>query len=81
MHVPATAGIIRLVERAAETLGRPLEVGMAGGGSDANIFNEKGIETVILGTGMTKVHTVEESVAVADMVRVAELLVEVIRQA
>jgi tripeptide aminopeptidase len=81
MHVPAAAGIIRLVERAAETLGRPLEVGMAGGGSDANIFNEKGIETVILGTGMTKVHTVEESVAVVDMVRVAELLVEVIRQA
>jgi tripeptide aminopeptidase len=81
MHVPKSAGIVRLVEQAAGTLGRALEVAMAGGGSDANIFNQRGIETVILGTGMSKVHTVEESVAVADMVKVAELLVEVIRQA
>jgi tripeptide aminopeptidase len=53
----------------------------AGGGSDANIFNGKGIETVILGTGMANVHSVEESVRVDDMARVAELLVEIIRRA
>jgi tripeptide aminopeptidase len=81
MLVPKAAGIVRLVEAAAEGLGRPLEVAMAGGGSDANIFNQHGIETVILGTGMTGVHTVDESVAVADMARVASLLVEVIRRA
>jgi tripeptide aminopeptidase len=39
------------------------------------------METVILGTGMCKVHSVEESVSVADMERVAELLVEIIRLA
>lgn len=81
MHVPRDAAIVQLVEQAADSLGRPLEVASAGGGSDANIFNQRGIETVILGTGMTAVHTVDESVAVADMRQVAALLVEVIRRA
>lgn len=81
MAVPADAPIIRLVEAAAARLGRRIEVRSAGGGSDANIFNGHGIETVILGTGMTKVHSVEESVAVDDMVKVAELLVEIIKSA
>ncbi|BCR05854.1 hypothetical protein DESUT3_29230 [Desulfuromonas versatilis] len=81
MAVPRDAGIIRLVEEAGASLGRSIEVRSAGGGSDANIYNGHGIETVILGTGMTNVHSVEECVKVADMARVAELLVEVIRRA
>jgi tripeptide aminopeptidase len=36
---------------------------------------------IILATGMNKVHTHDEYVAVDDMVKVAELLVEIIRQA
>jgi tripeptide aminopeptidase len=81
MAVDIRAPIIRLVETAASRLGRTIEVRAAGGGSDANIFNGHGIETVILGTGMTNVHSVDESVRVEDMVRVAELLVEIIRMA
>jgi tripeptide aminopeptidase len=45
------------------------------------MFNAHGIEMVILGTGMTDVHTTAESVAVADMAHVAELLVAIMRQA
>lgn len=81
MHVPRQAGILTLIEAAAARLGRSIEVKAAGGGSDANIFNSHGIETVILGTGMTNVHTVNESVRVDDMVQVAQLLVEIIREA
>jgi tripeptide aminopeptidase len=81
MAVDLQAPIIRLVETAASRLGRTIEVRAAGGGSDANIFNGHGIETVILGTGMTNVHSVDESVRVDDMVRVSELLVEIIRLA
>lgn len=81
MHVPLEAPIVELVRQASAGLGRSLEVRMAGGGSDANIYNQAGIETVILGTGMTRVHTVDESVAVADLIRVSGLLVEIIRRA
>jgi tripeptide aminopeptidase len=81
MAVSPGAPVVRLVLEAAARLGRSIEVRAAGGGSDANIFNGHGIETVILGTGMSQVHTVQESVRVDDMVHVAELLVEVIRDA
>ncbi|WP_432821614.1 M20/M25/M40 family metallo-hydrolase [Trichloromonas sp.] len=81
MQVAEDAGIVRLVRQAGAALGRTIAVEAAGGGSDANIFNGHGIETVILGTGMDRVHSVEERVTVDDMVRVSELLVEIIRQA
>ena len=81
LNVPVTAPIVTLLQRAAGHLGRTLEIRAAGGGSDANIFAGHGIETVIVGTGMRDVHTVKESVSVADMVRVTELLVATIRLA
>lgn len=81
MHVPLDAGVITLARAATAALGQTLEVAMAGGGSDANIFNRLGIETVILGTGMAHVHTVDEHVSLDDMVKVSELLVEIIRRA
>ncbi len=81
MAVPRDAAVVALVEQAAARLGRPLEVRAAGGGSDANIFNSFGVETVIFGTGMTAVHSVSESVRVDDMASVAELLVEILRTA
>ncbi|MDY0267773.1 M20/M25/M40 family metallo-hydrolase [Trichloromonas sp.] len=81
MQVGEDAGIVQLVREAGAALGRTIAVEAAGGGSDANIFNGHGIETVILGTGMDRVHTVDEQVKVTDMVRVAELLVEIIRRA
>ncbi|KIH76480.1 peptidase T-like protein [Geoalkalibacter ferrihydriticus] len=81
MNVPLDAPMVALIREAAAALGQPLTVRSAGGGSDANIFNAQGIETLILGTGMTNVHTVDESVSVADMARVTELLVETLRRA
>ncbi len=45
-----------------------------GGGSDANIFNEKGLTTVNLSTGMAKVHTTEEYIKVSDMVDITRFL-------
>jgi tripeptide aminopeptidase len=81
MSVPEDAPVVKLAKTAAAAVGHDLNVRLGGGGSDANIFNANGIEMIILATGMTKVHTHDESVAVADMVHVAELLVEIIRQA
>ncbi|EVU20611.1 peptidase M20, partial [Vibrio sp. 977] len=45
-----------------------------GGGSDANNFNKKGLTTVNLSTGMAKVHTTEEFIAVDDMVKISEFV-------
>ena len=52
----------------------PLESKTIGGGADANIFFGKGIVAGVLGTGMTDVHTTDESVDLANMVKLTELL-------
>ena len=44
-----------------------------GSESDANIWNQKGIPSVVLGTGMTKVHTTEETLKVRDLEDTARL--------
>ncbi len=81
MFVEENAKVVSLAMAAAEEIGHCLEVRRGGGGSDANIFNAQGIDMVILGTGMQDVHTTQESVAVADMAHVAELLVAIMRRA
>ncbi len=81
MHVPENASICQLARQATAALGREMQDRLGGGGSDANIFNEHNIEMVIIGTGMQDVHSTNESVAVDDMVQVAEFIVEIIKQA
>ena len=53
-------------------------VTQGGGGSDANIYNQKGIPSVVLGTGMTKVHTKEEIIKVENLNKTAELCLELL---
>ena len=78
-HIPENHPVVTLAQQAAANLGRNMICKHSGGGADANIFFEKGILTGVLGTGMKDVHTVGESVAVDDMVRSVELLIEIIR--
>jgi tripeptide aminopeptidase len=77
--IPENHRVVTLARQAAANLGRNMICKPSGGGADANIFFEKGIFTGVLGTGMKDVHTVGESVAVDDMVKSIELLIEIIR--
>lgn len=78
-HIPEDHPVVTLAGWAAENLGRKMTTKTTGGGADANIFFEKGIITGVIGTGMRDMHTVRESVRLDDMVRTAELLLEIIR--
>lgn len=71
--------VIRTAMAAAENQQRELRVGRSSGGSDANILSQNGIQAVVLGTGCEKVHTVDEYVALSDMIRGTVLLLEIIR--
>ena len=77
--IPEDHPVVTTALRAASNLGRGLEPQMTGGGADANIFFDRGIVTGVLGTGMKDMHTVRESIALEDMVRMTELLLEIIR--
>lgn len=40
---------------------------VTGGGSDENIFNQKGIQAINISTGMQKVHSTEEFISIKDL--------------
>ena len=63
------------IKSAFESINLTPKTKPTGGGSDANIFNEKGLTTVNLSTGMAKVHTTEEFIKVSDMVDITRFLV------
>ena len=78
-NIPDDNPVVTIARKAAKNLGRNMTSRISGGGSDANIFFEKGIPLGVLGTGMRDMHTVRESVKLDDMVRTVELLLEIIR--
>ena len=71
--------VVTLARQAAANLNRTMVCKSTGGGADANIFSQNGIDLGVLGTGMADMHTVKESVKLDDMVATAELLLEIIR--
>jgi tripeptide aminopeptidase len=79
MAVPDAAPIVQLVLRAAAALGHSVESAPMGGGCDANVLNRRGFQVANLGTGMRDIHTVKEWLRVSDMVRTAEVIVEMLR--
>jgi tripeptide aminopeptidase len=73
---------VRLAAAALERSGFRPTYGLSGGGADANVFNERGLQCVNLANGMTDIHTPDERIAVADLERMVEVtlaLVEVAR--
>ncbi len=72
--------IVKEVFEAGRHLGFDMHTAISGGGSDANVFNEKGIKCVILGTGMQKVHTHQEFIKISDMVNATKLIFELIKR-
>jgi len=58
---------VRLAASALERAGCEPSYILSGGGADANVFNERGLECVNLANGMTDIHTPDERIAVADL--------------
>ena len=74
MKLDSNSDVIKRIEQAASAINVDLEFLVAGGGSDANIFNSYGLQCAILSTGMDKVHSTEETIRLSDMVATAELV-------
>lgn len=71
--------VVKLALEALAGLGIPAFTTIGGGGSDANIINAAGVPTIILGTGMNKVHTVQEDILVSELERGADFIEAIIR--
>jgi tripeptide aminopeptidase len=79
--IPDDAAAVSEVQAACAAIGVPSRCYSTGGGSDANVFASHGTPTLVLGSGMTDVHSTDESLAVVELERLADLLVTVARMA
>lgn len=72
--------ILEILEDACKNINIDYTPIKSGGGSDTNIYNGKGIPSVNLGIGMSKVHTKEEFIKIEDMIGTTKLLLSIIEK-
>ncbi|GIV16721.1 MAG: hypothetical protein KatS3mg022_2156 [Armatimonadota bacterium] len=72
--------VVQIARESALAIGLPYEAKLAGGGSDANVYNAKGIPTVVLSTGMDQVHTHNECCRISDLEKTARWVLEIVRR-
>ncbi len=74
MQLTAEDPVIQRLDAAAAQIGIPVKHEIAGGGSDANVFNGCGLVTAIIASGMTHVHSTDEQVTLEDMTDLTALV-------
>jgi tripeptide aminopeptidase len=79
MDVSDGAPIVQLVRAAAKNLKVDIKTLATGGGCDANVLNQKGLEVANLSTGMREIHTVKEWLDLKDLNLSAQMVLEVVR--
>lgn len=70
--------VVRLARAAVSALGLKPDLRSAGGGSDANVLNARGIPTVNLCTGMMRVHSSAEYISLEELERLCTLVLRMI---
>jgi tripeptide aminopeptidase len=73
--------IVTMLKKVFTNMGIEPTVISTGGGSDTNILNAHGIKAVNLSVGMEKPHTLEEYIAIEDLITSARMVVEIVKEA
>jgi tripeptide aminopeptidase len=74
--IPDDTPVVARFKAACGRLGLETAFLAGGGGSDANIFNVHGIDSIVLGCGMENPHTTDERIKLTDIETLAKLAVE-----
>jgi tripeptide aminopeptidase len=72
---------VRLAAAALDRSGFTPRLALAGGGADANVFNERGLVCVNLANGMASIHTHDEHIAVDDLERMVDVTLALVEMA
>lgn len=72
--------VVQVAMEAVKNIGRKPQIGVSGGGSDANVIASFGIPTVNLSVGYEEIHTTNERMPIEELEKLAELLVEIVKQ-
>ena len=77
--IDPTSKVVQVAQDASRNLGLEPTLRTTLGGSDANVFNVNGVPSIVIATGMQKIHTHDEHVSRADLIKTAELSLEILR--
>lgn len=77
--IDAKDEIVLFVSEKMKDMGIKPSLAGSGGGSDANLYNRNGIKSLVLGTGMDKVHTTNEQITVENIENIGELVYRIIK--
>lgn len=73
--------VVQIAKRASQALGFDPKLRTTLGGSDANVYNAKGIPCIVVATGMDKIHTHDECISREELVDTARLVYQIILEA
>jgi tripeptide aminopeptidase len=79
-RISEDARVVEIGKRAVSSLGLRPHVRISCGGSDATSYNEKNIETVVIGMGGKAAHTKEENIAVKDMEKAVGIIQHIFKE-
>lgn len=74
------AEVVKIAKRAVSSVGLKPNVRVICGATDASNYNEKGIETVVIGMGGRAEHTKEENIAVEDMEKAVRIVQHILKE-
>ena len=80
-QIDSQDALVQLGIEGGKAMGLKMEVQSSGGGSDANFLNTIGIKSVVLSIGAREPHTINESVKVKDLSKLARLCAEIANSA
>lgn len=80
MNVPFDNLAYKLAFEAGQALGINMQPMSIGGGTNANVYNEKGLPAVVIGCGMKEEHTNSEHVYIRDLEMSAKLCLMILRK-
>jgi len=78
-RLPMDDILCECVKQAAAALGKEAIFQESCGGSDANVFNQQGIRSIVVGCGHHKVHTTDEYVVMDEVMHAIQNAVELVR--
>jgi tripeptide aminopeptidase len=70
--------VVQVAQAAVKAVGRTPQLGISGGGSDANVIAGFGIPTVNLSVGYEEIHTTNERMPIEELEKLADLLEAII---
>ena len=72
---------MQIAKKASEGVGfKKVNLRLVCGGTDASCYNEKDIETAVIGTGTKKSHTIDENISIKDMGKAANIIQNILQE-